>query len=322
MKIFLKPIIVVSRCLGFEAVRYNGAIIHDAFIKKLAPYVEYITVCPEVEIGLGVPRDPVRVVEIEGQKRLIQPATNGDFTDKMNRFSEKFIKSLSEVDGFIMKSRSPSSGIKDVKIYARFMNSPVIGKGAGLFGGKILEHFPNLPIEDEGRLLNLRIREHFLTSIFTLTSFRKVIKVGAMKELVKFHSENKLLLMSYNQKEMRLLGKIVANHEQEKPDKIISEYGEHLKLALLRQPREGAHINTMMHAMGYFSDKLTAKEKSHFLGMLEKFRNKKVTLPAVAGILHSWTIRFEEKYLLDQTFFEPFPEELLEISDSGKGRDL
>jgi uncharacterized protein YbgA (DUF1722 family)/uncharacterized protein YbbK (DUF523 family) len=322
MRKFARPIVVVSQCLGFAAVRYDGAIIHDDFVKKLEPHVKYITVCPEMEIGLGTPRDPVRIVRLAGDLRLIQPATGKDFTDKMNHFSEKFLGSLGEVDGFIMKSRSPSSGIKDVKIYQALEKAPAIGKGAGFFGGRILEMFPGAAIEDEGRLLNLKIREHFLTRIFTFASFREVQKSGAMARLVTFHAENKYLLMSANQKEMRIMGRIVANHEKRKFRELVEDYRIHLQNALLRPPRESANINTMMHVLGYFSDKLSAKEKSYFLNMLEKYRARKVTLPAVTSIIRAWIVRFDEKYLADQTFFEPYPEELVEIIDSGRGREV
>ncbi len=322
MKKFVKPTVVVSRCLGFEAVRYDGAIIYDDFIKRLAPFVKYITVCPEFEIGLGVPREPVRVVEIKGKRHLIQPATGLDLTDKMNRFSEKFLKSLPEVDGFIMKSRSPSSGIKDVKIYGGKEKSPVVGKGPGFFGEKILEMFPGAAVEDDGRLLNLKIREHFLTRIFAFASLRQVAGSGSMGKLVAFHSENKLLLMSSSQKEMRLLGKIVANHAKRKFPEIVKEYDTHFRQALSRPARESANVNTLMHALGYFSDRLNPREKKHFLDMLEKYRNRKAPLPAVTGIMHSWVIRFDEKYLADQTFFEPYPDELQGIIDSGKGREI
>ncbi len=322
MRVFPQPIIVVSQCLGFEAVRYNGAIIFDDFVKRLEPFVKYITVCPEVEIGLGVPREPVRIVEIKGVRRLIQPATGLDLTDKMNRFSEKFLRSLPEVDGFIMKSRSPSSGIKDVKIYGGHEKSPAVGKGPGFFGRMILEMFPDSAIEDEGRLLNLRIREHFLTRIFAIASLREVKKSRCRGRLVAFHSQNKLLLMSASQREMRILGKIVANHEQKKWPDIIHDYEIHFRQALHRPARESANVNTLMHALGYFSDKLSIKEKQHFLTALERYRKQKLPLSAVTGIIHSWVIRFGEKYLAEQTFFEPYPEEWTELIDSGKGRDV
>ncbi|SYZ72330.1 conserved hypothetical protein [Candidatus Zixiibacteriota bacterium] len=322
MRKFEKPTVVVSHCLGFEAVRYNGAIINDDFVERLKGYVKFVTVCPEVEIGLGVPREPVRIVEIKGRRRLIQPATGLDLTEKMERFSEKFLKSLPEVDGFIMKSRSPSSGIKDVKIYSGKEKSPAIGKGPGFFGGEILEMFPGTAIEDEGRLLNLRIREHFLTRIFALAALRKVVGSGTIGKLVAFHTANKLLLMSASQKEMRLLGKIVANHEKRKFIDVGNDYDIHFRAALARPIRESANVNMLMHAFGYFSDKLSSNEKKHFLDLLEKYRNRRLPLAALTGIMHSWIIRFDEPYLAGQTFFELYPEELTELHDSGKGRDI
>ncbi len=322
MRKFARPIVVVSQCLGFAAVRYNGAIIHDQFVRKLKPYVKFIPVCPEMEIGLGTPRDPIRIVKVGDQLRLMQPSTGKDFTNVMNRFSEKFLGSLGEVDGFIMKSRSPSSGIKDVKIYQALEKAPAIGKGAGLFGGRILEMFPGSAIEDEGRLLNLKIREHFLTRIFTFASFREVQKSGAMSRLVSFHAQNKYLLMASNQKEMRILGRIVANHEKRKFRELIEDYRTHLQNALLRPARESANINALMHALGYFSDKLSSREKSYFLKMLEKYRARKITLSTVTSIMRAWIVRFDEKYLAEQSFFEPYPEELVGIIDSGRGREV
>jgi uncharacterized protein YbgA (DUF1722 family)/uncharacterized protein YbbK (DUF523 family) len=307
---FPKPIIVVSRCLGFEAVRYNGGIIRSDFVDQLKPYVDYVTVCPEVEIGLGVPREPVRIVMIKNQRRLIQPSTGQDLTDKINRFSGKFLKSLGEVDGFIMKNRSPSSGIKDVKIYGSVEKSPPIRKGAGFFGGRILEMFPGHPVEDEGRLLNAKIREHFLIRIFALASFRQMKSKKSMAELVKFQADNKFLLMSYNQKEMRILGRIVANHEKHKIADVLDYYEIHLRLALNNPARRKAIINTLMHTLGFFSTNLSAKEKAHFLKRMESYRKGKLSLPALLEILKVWIIHYEEGYLDSQTLFEPYPEPL------------
>ncbi len=161
-----KPIIIVSKCLGFSACRYNGVIIYDEFLDALKKYVDFRPICPEVEIGLGVPRNPVRVVSINNTLRLIQPSTNNDVTDMMNNFAYSFLNSIDEVDGFILKSRSPSCGIKDVKIYPSKNDSRVIRMGSGFFGSAVINKFPDLPIEDEGRLTNFRIREHFLIKIF------------------------------------------------------------------------------------------------------------------------------------------------------------
>jgi len=144
-----KPSVVVSKCLEFEACRYNGQVMRNAFVRKLERHVNYVHVCPEVAIGLGIPRFPIRIVSSNSPK-LVQPATGKDVADAMNNFSEKFLSSLKEVDGFILKFRSPSHGIKDVRTYAQSEKSPATGKGPGFFGGWVLKHFPGLAIEDEG----------------------------------------------------------------------------------------------------------------------------------------------------------------------------
>jgi len=312
----------VSKCLGFAECRYNGIAIHDKFVDRLRTYIKFHPVCPEVEIGLGVPRKPVRIVSVKNKLRLIQPTTQKDVTEKMNSFTRLFLKNIQDVDGFILKNRSPSCGIKDVRIYPGLAKIASIGRGRGFFGGSIVKDFSHLAIEDEGRLLNLRIREHFLTKLFTLSSFRIVKKSNSFKNLVNFHTRNKLLLMAYNQKELRELGKIVANQEKKTLEYVIGPYQEHLFRALSRTPSYSSAINVLMHAMGYFKKGLSSREKAFFLDSLQKYRLEKIPLSTATSILGSWVIRFNEGYLMSQTFFEPYPEELVEIADTGKNRDF
>src|SRR5512147_2836928 len=135
MRNFPKPVVVVSKCLTFEPVRWNGQIIASEFVEKLKPYIDFVPVCPEMEIGLCIPRNPIRIVLVNGEKRLLQPATGLDFTDKMKKFSEYFLDSLDAVDGFILKSGSPSSGFKNVKVYPSIEKVSSITKSSGFFGG-------------------------------------------------------------------------------------------------------------------------------------------------------------------------------------------
>jgi uncharacterized protein YbgA (DUF1722 family)/uncharacterized protein YbbK (DUF523 family) len=306
--------VVISRCIEFESVRWDGQIISSDFVKSLIPYVEFIPVCPEVEIGLGVPRHPIRIVQVNGELRLIQPKTNLDLTEKMRSFTDSFLDSLEDIDGFILKSRSPTSAIKDAKIYPTTEKKVApTSKGPGFFTVAVLERFPNLAVEDEGRLRNPRIKEHFLTKLFTLTAFREVKTSGTLRKLEKFHSENKLLFKTYNQKESRTLGKIVANQIRKRFAQIIGDYEEHLFETLKRPPRCGSNINVMMNAMGYFSDKLSKEEKKFFLDSLEKYRAGKIPLSVITSLLKLWIIKFREEYLMNQTFFEPYPKELIDI---------
>jgi uncharacterized protein YbgA (DUF1722 family)/uncharacterized protein YbbK (DUF523 family) len=311
---FSKPTVVVSKCITFSPVRWDGSIIASDFVEKLKPHVNFIPICPEVEIGLGVPRDPIRIVLKNNENKLMQPSTGIDFTEKMNAFAESFLNTLGgEVDGFILKSGSPSSGFKNVKIYPKLEKSASIGKGPGFFGKLVLQKFPYLVIEDERRLLNPRIKEHFLTKLFTFASFREAKKSGAISDLVRFQSENKYLLTAYSQKELRILGKIVANQEQKPCNELFTTYETHLYNAFVSPPSVGSNINVMYKIMGYFSDQLLKEEKDFFIKSLEKFREGKLPLSANISILKAWIIRFNQQYLIDQTFLEPYPEDLVDL---------
>jgi uncharacterized protein YbgA (DUF1722 family)/uncharacterized protein YbbK (DUF523 family) len=319
---FAKPRVVVSKCIEYDHCRYNGLMISSDVVKLLRPFVDFIPVCPEVEIGLGIPRDPIRVVGAGDEERLVQPATGKDLTDSMRDFAARFLCSLGGVDGFILKGRSPSCGMGSVKVYKDAEKGGPISKTNGFFGGAVLERFPGLPAEDEGRLTNFRIREHFFTRIFSLAGFREAKAEGAMRSLVQFQTEYKLLLMAYNQKELRALGRIVANPKHKTAGEAFEDYEGHFRKALLRPARYTSDINVMMHAFGYFSKDLSREEKAFFLGYLDEYREGKIPLSACLGILRSWIVRFEEDYLATQRFFEPYPAELVQISDSGKGRKM
>ncbi len=315
----VKPRIVVSKCLGLAHCRYDGSIIPDPIVAALREWVELIPVCPELELGLGAPRPPVRLVRVGRETRLVQPATGCDLTEAMRNFSQSFLDSLPPVDGFILKNRSPSCGIKDAKIYAGPENAPSVGIGPGLFGGAVRARFPDLPVEDEGRLTNKAIREHFFTAVFSLARLREAASSGEMRGLVEFHTKHKFLLMAYNQARLRELGRIVANSHKYSFSHVLAEYASRFRAAVVRPPRRPAVVNALMHALGYFSDHLTPAEKGYFLDLLTAYREGRQPLSTLVGVLRAWMLRFEEPYLSAQIFFSPFPEALVSLSDSGGG---
>jgi len=324
---FPKPKVVVSRCIEFDSCRYNGQMISSEFVKSLEPYVEFLPVCPEVEIGLGVPRNSLRLVSAakEGETRLVQPSTGRDVTPDMQSFAATFLESIGEVDGFILKAGSPSCGIKNTKAYPTAGKSAALSRSeAGIFGAIVLARYPDLAVEDEGRLRNPRIKEHFLTKLFTLARFRGVERSGSMGELVRFQTENKMLLMAYHQTEERALGNIAANHDHRPFDEVVGEYGAHLRRAMCRARRYTSNINVLMHILGYFKDQLSAGEKAMFLENLQRYRDGKITICPNTTLLKSWIARFEDDYLARQTFFEPYPQDLIEVDPivSHRGRDL
>lgn len=314
-----KPTVVVSRCLGFDHCRYNGDIIPDKFVQRLKEHVNYITVCPEVEINLGIPRDPVRLVSENEKIELYQPASGNVYTKDMDDYSKKTIESFGEsVHGFILKGRSPSCGIKDVKIYLGKEKGVSSIKGVGIFADLVINRFPHLPIEEEGRLTNYAIREHFLNKLYTFFRFEDIKNSNSLKELVKFHSNNKYLLLSYNQTQLKNLGKIVANHDKKPFKEIIKDYESHLGLAFAKLPRKNNYINTFMHIFGYFSEELSKKEKEFILDRFDKYKEDKIHISVITTLLKTYAIKYEKEYLLDQTLWATYPEELLDISDTGK----
>lgn len=314
MREFVTPRIVSSKCIEFEACRYNGLIISSNVIKNLKRYAEFIPICPEVELGLGVPRDPVRLVDLNGKEELIQPATGKILTQDMENFSQKFLESLPPIDGFILKNRSPSCGIKNIRVYNGIKDSRPRNDGVGLFAAAVQSKYPYLAIEDEGRLNNFRIRENFLTKLFLLSEFRKIRQSGDFNDLLKFHTHNKLLLLSYSQIYLQRMGRLISNRKSKPLSHLKSEYQNLLWKALLNPPKITTNINVLHHALGYFSKLLKAREKSFFLDSIEKYRAGRIPLLVTLNLLQSWIIRFNVEYLADQTFFEPYPPELMQIT--------
>lgn len=320
---FAVPRIVVSACLEFEPVRYDGQRISYDFVRELRPHVEFLPVCPEVEIGLGVPREPVRLVrsgrDRDGRARLVQPATDRDLTAEMLRFARSYLDGLAPVDGFLLKNRSPSCGTVDVKIYGEGDDAGPVARGSGLFASEVLARMPELAVENEGRLRNFVLREHFLTKLFALADLRRVRDEGGMGALVAFHTRYKLVLMAYDQEAMRSLGRVVANEEGRPFPEVMETYRKGFAEALEQPPTYRPVVNVLQHAAGHFKDRLGREEKRFFWDVLDRYREGKVPVSAVTTVVRSWAVRFSSGWLLDQAFFRPYPEELISLSDSGKG---
>jgi uncharacterized protein YbgA (DUF1722 family) len=199
----------------------------------------------------------------------------------------------------------------NVKIYGDMDNLANFSKGNGFFGEQVLRSYNKKAVEDEMRLLNTKIRDHFLKKIFTYAAFRDVKGKGRIKDLVDFQARNKLLLMSYSQKEMRNLGRIVGSHKKKDEEEIFEDYQAHLELAFSKGPTYRSNVNVLQHAFGYVSKKLSKEEKSYFLDSLDLYRDDRAPLQSCISMLLSWIIRFEEEYLIQQSFFEPYPRNLI-----------
>lgn len=323
-RIFPRPRIVVSRCIEFDPCRYDGSKIPSPAVARLRSFADCIPVCPEVEIGLGIPRATVRIVRIEGSDHLIQPATGRDVSGEMTGFAARFLDSLPPVDGFVLKGRSPTSGTRGVRVYPSKEKSMAIEKTAGFFGREVLKRFSDLPIEDELRLNNARIRDHFFTGIFTLAAFRAVEENGDREALAQFHAANKYLLMAYHQQLLHEMGRLVASRAAKEPAELFFHYSHMLCAALAQVPRYTNNINVLQHTLGYFRNRVSGEEKSYCLRLIDRYKNGHATLAEPRSLLRSWVIRFGEHALMNQTFFAPYPAELAELPEeiTDRGRDV
>lgn len=317
-----RPRLICSRCIEFAHTRYDGQIIRSEIVRVLKDHVDFHHTCPEAEIGLGIPRRPIRIEEEKsGKRRLIQPAFDLDHTDKMEDYVTEFLDSLPKMDGAILKAKSPSCGIGDVKIYPIGKKGPAKGRGNGFFGEEVLKRYGDLAVEDEKRLLNDDIREHFLTKLYTIARFREVEEDSDANSLIQFHSDHKFLLMAYDQTRMRKMGKVVADQKSLGIGEALESYRKILLEAMRKGPGYKPVINVLQHCLGYFKE-LKPEEKGFFLDMLDTYRDGRVPLSSLTSVIRSWSIRFDQEYLSRQKFFDPYPEEMIVDHSQYRGRDL
>ncbi|MDN7026187.1 DUF1722 domain-containing protein [Methanoculleus sp. FWC-SCC1] len=323
MRRFATPNVVVSRCIEFDRCRYNGDVIASPIVRQLKEYVRFLPVCPEVAIGLGVPREPIRLVAPEGNVRLVQPATGRDLTERMETFTDTFLDSLREIDGFILKSRSPSCGTRDVHVYAGTGRSAVVDRKSGLFAREVQRRFAHLAVEDEGRLRNHRIREHFLTKLFTLAEFRGVSEAASPERLAAFHTEHTLLLQAYNRHEAAEMARI-AGDRSIPPDTASEAYARHLSHALSRPPDAEAYIRVMTGVVQALADRLSPQERGLFRDAIGKYQDGFTSRCPAINILKTWVVRFDDPFYQQQSIFAPYPDALLDVEEvrSDRGRDL
>jgi uncharacterized protein YbgA (DUF1722 family)/uncharacterized protein YbbK (DUF523 family) len=319
---FPVPRVLASRCLGFAACRYDGQILKNGFIEQLQPFVQMIPVCPEADCGLGIPRAPIRLCQAEAGIVVHQPATGRDVTGQLGTTIAAILAAHPQIDGAILKSKSPSCGLFDTKIYHSIDKPQFLKKGGGVFGERVLHLFGDQAIEDEMRLTNISLRDHFLIKLFTLARFREISTHPEMGRLVDFHASHKLLFLAYNQSRFRLAGKIVANHPKLAATEVFRLYREELAHILHTPLRIPGVINTLYHAFGWISEHLGAEEKQYVINMIEEYRDERLPLPAVTRLLEAHAIRFGQRYLHSQIFLRPYPRALAGLSDSGRGREV
>ncbi|MBP7205297.1 MAG: DUF1722 domain-containing protein [Candidatus Cloacimonetes bacterium] len=303
----------ISSCLLGHKVRYDGQHKYDSWlVETLGKYVSYVPVCPEVECGLPVPREAMRLVGEVDNPRLQTVQTKLDHTPRMLEWAARRIEALAseELCGFVFKSKSPSSGMERVKVY------PAKGgagekKGVGIFARQFMNAFPLLPVEEEGRLHDPVLRENFIERIFIMQRWlqlrRESWSAGA---LVDFHTRHKLLLMAHNPALYREMGKLVATVKQHPPQEFAVLYLARLMQATSHPATRAKHQNVLQHILGYFKAELSASEKAELLELIDAYRNRLLPLIVPVTLLNHYVRKYDKPYLAEQYYLQPHPQEL------------
>ena len=305
-----RVVLGVSSCLLGQRVRYDGGARRDAYIvDMLAPYVEFVPVCPEVEIGMGVPRPPVHLVGNPTQPRMLGVADASlDFTAGMLNFGATVWPRIAHISGYIFKSRSPSCGVVDTPIIAA--DGYVHAYGAGLFTRCIQGHAPNLPLQDERALHTPEVRDQFFEQVFSYRRWQvQVAQASTLTALREFHVAHKYSLMAHHQEGYRALGRMLATATMSSA--FIAHYMAHFFATLRKPASRAAHINVLQHLIGYFKKSATAGERHQLLELMSSYRAGGVALDVILQEIRSLNARYPNAYLLKQNYLYPEVDEVL-----------
>ncbi len=301
----------ISSCLLGEKVRYDGGHKLDHYLKDtLGQFVDWVTVCPEVECGLSVPREAMRIVKTDESIRLLGVYSKKDYTDLMEKWIEEKINDLKKYDlcGFVFKSRSPSSALYSAKLYNE--KGTVIDNVPGFFGKAFVEHFKFIPVEEDGRLNNPWIRENFIERVFIYHRWQEIAKSGlTYGKLIDFHTQVKLSLLSHSPVHYKNLGKLIAEGRKNKDiyELYLSQLMEGIKLRATVKK----NTNVLHHIIGYFKKQLDSDDKKELLEVIENYHKGLIPLIVPITLISHYVRKFNIDYLKNQFYLNPYPLELM-----------
>jgi uncharacterized protein YbgA (DUF1722 family)/uncharacterized protein YbbK (DUF523 family) len=303
----------ISSCLLGEKVRYDGGHKLDHFLTDtLGVYVDWVPVCPEVESGLPVPREAMHLIGDPVAPRLVTIRSGVDHTNRMRQWANKKVKLLAAEDlcGFVFKSRSPSSGMRGVKIYSP--EGMPVNTGSGIFAKAFQDRFPLLPVEDEGRLHDPALRENFIERIFAFRHWQNFMSSDkTVGGLVSFHASHKLLIMAHSPKHYSALGKLVADPKKYRKEELFGQYVALLMEGLQLLATVKKNSNVLQHMAGYFKQQLLFDEKQELQDVITNYRRELVPLIVPITLLQHYIRKYNEKYLKQQAYLNPHPLELM-----------
>ena len=302
----------VSACLLGQEVRYDGGHKRDAFLTEvLGNFVDWVAVCPEIEIGLGTPRPAMRLESAGGETRLVTPSTGADHTEAMRRYAERRVHRLAADDlcGYVLKKDSPSCGMERVRVYRKGMPER---SGRGLFAAALLARFPHLPVEEEGRLNDPLLRENFIERIFAYRRLRSFFSSRwSVGGLVAFHTAHKLQILAHSTRHYEELGRLVAGAKTTPRDELRRAYEDGFMTALAVLARPKQHVNVLQHMAGYFRPHLDPASRQELSGVIDEYRRGLVPLIVPLTLIRHYVRLYDVAYLRGQVYLEPHPKEMM-----------
>jgi uncharacterized protein YbgA (DUF1722 family)/uncharacterized protein YbbK (DUF523 family) len=303
----------ISSCLLGETVRFDGGHKRDAFLTDtFGRFVEWVPVCPEVECGLGTPRESMRLVHGADGIRLLTVKTGVDRTNQLLRYAAERVAGLATQDlcGFVLKKDSPSCGMERVKIYGR--GTVPTKSGRGLFAATLADRCPDLPIEEEGRLSDPQLRDNFVERVFAYGRVRALFS-GRWNQgaLVRFHTAHKLTLMAHSPAAYRELGRLVAQGASIGQRNLERQYSQVFTGALSIIATRRCHANVLQHMVGYLRERLDRESKAELLGAIDDYARELVPLVVPITLIRHHVRVHDVAYLAGQVYLEPHPKELM-----------
>ncbi len=304
----------ISTCLLGERVRYDGGHKLDRFlVYTLGQFVQWVSVCPEVEMGLPVPRESIRLVGDLEAPRLVAPKSGTDYTEAMNAWARTRVEQLAGMDlhGFVFKKDSPSSGLFGVKIYD--VNGVAMRSGMGMFPRQVVRRFPLLPLEEEGRLNDMALRENFIERVFAYYRWTEMLAQDATPDgLVRFHTAHKLTLMAHSPAHYQEMGRLTAQAGRLPWEELAGRYGALLMEGLQVLGMRGKHVNVLQHLMGFVREHLASEDKAELLALIEDYRQGLVPLIVPLTLIkHHFGRCAVPEWVHQQVYLNPYPRELM-----------
>ncbi|MFV2176959.1 YbgA family protein [Actinomadura sp. LOL_016] len=309
-----RPRLAVSSCLLGAPVRYNGAHSRDRFLTgQLSRHVDWVPVCPEMEIGLGAPRPTMRV-HTDGR---IRAKDGTDHTAAMTALADRRISDLESLDGYVFKARSPSCGLLNLPRHAsgpdeRADGQPVDRRGTGVFAARVRDALPDLPAEEDGRLNDPVLREHFVERVFAHARLRAFFGTDwRPRDLVDFHSRHKMQLLAHHPEGYRETGRIVARAGRGDRDELEAEYRRAFNATLAVRAGRGRHTNALQHVLGFLAGHLDPTRRRDVRTAIESYQRGTAPLSVPIALLRHHAEGEGLRYMADQTYLNPFPEDLV-----------